>query len=87
MALKKPIVLNNNKQGEIKDTDTLSVGSLVLNGVIRLKNYTVSTLPIGIRGDTAYVIDALAPTFGAVLIGGGAIVSKVFFNGTNWTTQ
>lgn len=87
MALKKPLVLNSNKNGEIKDTDALSVGSLVLNGIIRLKNYTVATLPVGTRGDSAYVTDALAPTFMSIIIGGGSVVSRVFFNGTNWTSQ
>ena len=51
---------------------------------IRLKGYTVAGLPTGTIGDTAYVTDALAPTFGATVVGGGAVTIKVFYDGTNW---
>lgn len=53
----------------------------------RLKGYTVATLPAGTVGDTAYVTDALAPTFLAAVVGGGAVVTKVFYNGTNWVAE
>lgn len=56
----------------------------LLNGVLNLKNYTVATLPAGTRGDIAYVTDALAPAFLTAIVGGGAAVAPVFFNGTNW---
>lgn len=56
-------------------------------GVLRLKNYTVATLPTGTRGDTAYVTDALTPTYLAVAVGGGAVVAPVFYNGTAWVTH
>lgn len=55
-------------------------------GTVRLKGYTVATLPAGVVGDTAYVTDALAPTFLATIVGGGAVVSPVFYNGTNWVS-
>ncbi len=72
-----------------------SAGANFLSGTARtstllplnLKNYTVSTLPTGVRGDTAYVTDALAPTFGATVVGGGAVVIPVFYNGTNWVSH
>lgn len=48
------------------------------------KGYTVATLPSGTTGDNAYVTDALAPTFLATIVGGGAIVTPVFYNGSNW---
>lgn len=51
---------------------------------LRLKSYTVATLPAGTIGDIVYVTDALAPTFLATIVGGGAIVTPVFFNGVNW---
>lgn len=51
---------------------------------INLKNYTVATLPTGVRGDVAYVTDALAPAFLTAAVGGGAIVTPVFYNGANW---
>lgn len=57
----------------------------IINTVpLRLKNYTVATLPAGTQGDTAFVTDALAPTFLAIVVGGGAVVAPVFYNGTNW---
>jgi len=37
-----------------------------------------------VQGDCAFVTDASAPTFGATVAGGGAVVIKVFYDGTNW---
>lgn len=54
---------------------------------VRLPGYTVATLPAGTTGMTAYVTDATTPTFMGVVVGGGAVVAKVFFNGVNWITQ
>jgi hypothetical protein len=53
---------------------------------VRLKNYTVGTLPAGTQGDRAYVTDATAPTYLGALTGGGAVVCPVFFNGTAWVS-
>ena len=36
---------------------------------------------------TAYVTNALAPTYGAAVVGGGAVIAKVFYNGTSWITD
>lgn len=55
-----------------------------LSTPMNLKNYTVATLPAGVRGDIAYVTDALAPTYLTAIVGGGAIVTPVFYDGTNW---
>lgn len=64
---------------------TTSPGStLTVNGLINMKGYTVAALPAGAIGDIAYVTDALAPTFLAIVVGGGTVKSPVFFNGTNW---
>lgn len=54
---------------------------------IRTKGYTVATLPAGTIGDEAYVTDALAPTFLGALVGGGTIVTPVFYNGTAWVSH
>jgi hypothetical protein len=67
-------------------TGTLTSPLIVSSGVVRLAQYTVSTLPAGVQGDTAYVTDALAPTYLAVVVGGGAVVCKVFYNGTAWVS-
>lgn len=63
------------------------LASPVFTTPIRLKGYTVATLPAGTQGDEAFVTDALAPTFLAIVVGGGVVVTKVFHNGTNWVTQ
>ena len=52
-----------------------------------LKGYTVATLPTGVTGDVAYVTDALAPTWGAAVVGGGTVKVPVFYDGTNWVAH
>lgn len=56
-------------------------------GIINLQGYTVATLPAGVQGDIAYVTDATAPTYLATVTGGGAVVTPVFFDGTNWVAH
>mgnify|MGYP001591645943 FL=1 len=51
-----------------------------------LKGYTVATLPAGVQGDTAYITDATAPTYLGALVGGGAVVTPVFYNGAAWVS-
>lgn len=47
--------------------------------------YTVATLPAaGTQGRRAWVTDALAPAFGAAVVGGGAVVIPVFDTGAAW---
>lgn len=62
----------------------LSTARLIVDNVVRLKGYTVATLPTGTQGDVAFVTDASGPTFLATVVGGGAVVTKVFYNGSNW---
>ena len=58
---------------------------LVVSGPIRKFGYTVATLPTaGVAGRCAYVTNALAPTFGAAVAGGGAVVIPVFDDGVAW---
>jgi hypothetical protein len=50
-------------------------------------NYTVATLPSAAdsgSGARAFVSNALAPTFGATVVGGGAVAVPVYSDGTNW---
>ena len=54
---------------------------------VRIKPYTVGTLPSGTVGDTAYVTDATAPTYLGALTGGGAVICPVFHNGTIWVSS
>ncbi len=46
----------------------------------------MAALPAGTQGDTACVTDALAPTFLTAVVGGGAVVTPVFYNGANWVS-
>lgn len=59
-------------------------GGAIMGAAMRLKSYTVATLPAGTLGDEACVTDALAPTFLATVVGSGAVVTPVFYNGSNW---
>jgi hypothetical protein len=54
---------------------------------IKLNVYTVSTLPSAVTsgaGTVAFVTDALLPTFGLTVVGGGAVNVPVYSDGTNW---
>ena len=59
-------------------------GSTTFGAIVVLKGYTVATLPTGVIGATAYVTDALAPTFLVAVVGGGAVGCPVFYNGVSW---
>lgn len=51
----------------------------------RPREYLVAALPTTARrGDRAIVTDATAPTWNAALTGGGAVVCKVWWNGSAW---
>ena len=58
----------------------------VSGGTLVVQNYTVATLPACVAGvyQRATVTDALAPTYDATVVGGGARVIEVLCNGTNW---
>lgn len=50
-------------------------------------NYTVATLPSATdsgAGARAFVTDALLPTFGNTVAGGGAVPTPVYSDGTDW---
>ena len=50
-------------------------------------NYTVATLPSAATsgaGARTFVTNALTPTFGATVVGGGAVFTPVYSDGTNW---
>jgi len=61
--------------------------TVAINALLGLKVYTVSTLPsAGTLGRIACVSDATLPTYLGVLVGGGAIKTPVFDNGTAWVS-
>lgn len=59
---------------------------LDVDGPIRAKGYTVATLPAGVQGMIAFVTNALTPTFLTTVVGGGTVITPVFYNGTNWVS-
>ena len=66
-------------------TTDAGTGNITASGTVKTGGYTVATLPTaGTAGRIAYVTNALAPTFGAAVVGGGAVVIPVFDNGTAW---
>lgn len=64
------------------------LGQLQTGGVLPpLTNYTVSTLPSAAtsgKGARAFVTNALTPTFGSTVVGGGLVAVPVYSDGTNW---
>jgi len=73
-------------------TNTLIAGETTGKAVITKeylnRTYTVATLPTPASGVAyATVTDALAPTYMATIVGGGAVVTPVFYNGTNWVAH
>ncbi|CAB4126676.1 hypothetical protein UFOVP84_13 [uncultured Caudovirales phage] len=88
-----PMTFSTNGIERIRITDVGDVGigtstptaTLDVNGTVRTLGYTVATLPTaGVAGRRAYVTNALTPSFGATVVGGGAVKIPVFDNGTNW---
>jgi len=49
--------------------------------------YTVATLPTPTGIAYATVSDATAPTYLGTLVGGGAVVTPAFYNGTDWVAH
>lgn len=67
--------------------DVEIVTNLICDSVVITAPVTVATLPVAsaaLRGARSYVKDSLAPTFGAIVVGGGGVDSPVYCDGTNW---
>lgn len=60
---------------------TAPSATLDVNGAILRKPFTVGTLPTGVVGMASFVSDALGPTFGAAVVGGGAVQIPVYYDG------
>ena len=65
-------------------TSATGVAKLQVSGAIKTTGFTVATLPTGTVGMRTYVTDALAPSFSAAVVGGGAVTIPVFYNGSSW---
>jgi len=72
--------------GTVTPAEQLDVtGNAKISGVIISGVYTVAGLPSAATPyQRAFVSDALAPTFGATVVGGGAVKTPVYSDGTNW---
>lgn len=68
-----------SSSGSITATGSVDAGSTLSTGI-----YTVATLPAGALGDRAMVSDALTPSFGAAVTGGGAVNIPVYHDGAGW---
>jgi hypothetical protein len=70
----------NRLQGVLSQLNTSEV-------IPALTNYTVATLPSAADsgvGARSFVTNALAPAFGSTVVGGGAVATPVYSDGTNW---
>lgn len=74
----------------VQTVDKPTFAGLISTAPMRLKNYTVATLPTcngGAQGDMAYVTDSLAPVYLTTIAGGGSAVAPVFCDGSNWVAH
>ena len=58
-----------------------------LNQLAATTNFSVADLPSAVvsgSGARSFVSDATGPTFGSVVVGGGAVKTPVYSDGTNW---
>lgn len=55
-----------------------------IDGALKLKAYTVATLPTATAYIRAFASDALTPTFGSAVTGGGAVKVPVYSDGSTW---
>jgi hypothetical protein len=61
-------------------------GELIVDGTLTVNSgFIVSNLPTPTLGMIARVTDALSPTIGSAVVGGGAVNALCWYNGTDWT--
>lgn len=67
-------------------TGTVTAPTIVSTATVRLKGYTVATLPAGVEGDVIYVTDQLTSPAakGVAPTGGGTVKCVLFYNGVAW---
>jgi hypothetical protein len=71
----------------VNASGSLNLTNITASGLVCAGVYTVATLPSASANayKEANVSDALTPTMGSTVSGGGSVKTKVRSNGTNWT--
>ena len=69
----------NTTIGSTAGTSTTTINSLLVQ-----QTYTVANLPTGVAGARSFVTNALSPTFGSAVTGGGSVGVPVYHDGTSW---
>ena len=77
--------VNNVTIATTSSTGVAVTGLISATTTVKTGGYTVAGLPtVGTVGRRAYVTNALSPAYGATVVGGGAVITPVFDNGTAW---
>jgi len=82
--------VNIGTNGAAGSTTNITIGSTTgtstttVNGLLKQQTYLVANLPTGSAGARSFVTNALSPTFGAAVAGGGAVGVPVYHDGTSW---
>jgi hypothetical protein len=92
MYLEKSLVKVNIATNSVSSTTGALVvsggvgigGDLYIGGKIVSPTYTVSGLPLGVRGMRAFVSDSNINTFYSVVTGGGSYIVPVYYTGSEW---
>jgi hypothetical protein len=84
-----PIEFDRQYQDQLNNILRLSFNQLqaTLGQLAATTNFLVANLPSAAEsgsGARAFVSDATSPTFGATVVGGGAVKVPVYSDGTNW---
>ena len=83
------VVIGYSEQSPGVNSNSIGTSALLtkLGGSILGTVTTVAGLATAVtalRGCRSFVTDALGPTFGATVVGGGAVSVPVYYDGTNW---
>ena len=74
-------------QLSLTDGGNLTLGGNLITGVYSAAGTPLPTCNAGHKYQMATVSDATGPTYNATYTSGGAVVTLVLCNGTNWTTH
>lgn len=81
-----PVIIKSTLVGTTGSVQQALRSTLTIqNGSVRRDTFTFATLPTNpTQGDECNISNALAPTWGSMLTGGGAIFCGARYNGTTW---